>query len=82
MDCTVIMKFKSHSLILGYREFTGKLSRQSGENILILEGKGAILPIDYKKNGFMVLEASRAELESLVEAEYESRTTLLKFLDQ
>lgn len=72
------MKLKSHSLMLGYREWEGKLERRGKNIVLVLQGLGAISPTDYMKNGFRVLDGRRNELEGLVEGGYESRRALLR----
>ncbi|MBX7058086.1 MAG: hypothetical protein K1X75_08455 [Leptospirales bacterium] len=73
------MIVKSHSLMLGYRQFDAQFRRHNGKLVLSVEDIGPISPSDYIKNGFRVLRASTEELQALVQGGYESRTALLRF---
>jgi len=72
------MKLKSHSLMLGYKEWEARMQRRGRDMVLVIDGLGAISPTDYMKNGFKVQEARREELEQLVEGGYESRRAILR----
>ncbi len=76
------MILKSHSLMLGYRQFEASFQRREGKLHLNIEGIGPLSPSDYIKNGFRVLRASTEELQALVQGGYESRATLLRFLSE
>ncbi len=72
------MRLKSHSLMLGYREFQAWLRRQDGKVVVVLEELGPIQVVDYIKNGFSVKEATEEEMHALVKAGYESSRLLLR----
>ncbi len=68
------MKVKSHSLMLGYREYAAAVERgPDGRALLIVDGLGPVSSLEYIKHGFKVLEASPREIALLQQAEYPIR---------
>ena len=55
---------------LGFREFRAKLIKEEGQIVLYLEDFGKLLPLDYIKQGFRVMEASPSELQAMDIAGY------------
>ncbi len=72
------MRIKSHSLMLGYREFQATLRMRDGKPLLVLDQIGPLTASDYIKNGFTVKEATRSEIQGLIDGGYESRRLLLR----
>lgn len=72
------MRLKSHSLMLGYREFEGSIRMRGGRPTLVLDQLGPLQVSDYIKNGFTVKSATKAEIRALIEGGYESRRLLLR----
>jgi hypothetical protein len=74
------MRLKSHSLMLGYREWDASMVKNGADWRLVLESIGPVGPVDYMKNGFRIVEASREEIEALIAGGYENRRALLRYL--
>ena len=72
------MRLKSHSLMLGDREFQASIRVRDGKPLVVLDQIGPLLPSDYIKNGFSVKNATRTEIEALINGGYESRRLLLR----
>lgn len=68
------MKIKSHSLMLGYREYTARVGRgPDGRALLMVDDIGPLPALDYIKHGFKIVEASEREIGLLRQAEYPIR---------
>ncbi|MCR9142034.1 MAG: hypothetical protein NXI24_07265 [bacterium] len=72
------MRVKSHSLMLGYREFEASIRMRGGKPTVVLEQIGPLTASDYIKNGFSVKSATKAEIKGLIDGGYESRRLLLR----
>lgn len=72
------MIIKSHSIMLGYRQYEALLRWEGKRLVLMVSGIGPISPDNYIKNGFRVIKASRRELQGLVASGYESSSAFLR----
>ena len=61
------MRVKSHSMMLGYREFEARI-KPSKPVQLELEGHGDLSHLEYIKHGFKIVHASDQEMAILKEA--------------
>ncbi len=66
------MKVKTVSLFLGYRELQASLKKKGAKYRLYVEDLGEIAPVEYIRQGFRITEASKEELQALVQGGYES----------
>jgi hypothetical protein len=59
------MKVKAHSLMIGYKEFEGKIDKRTSPPVLTLNDLGPVSPLEFIKQGFKLLEATPQEVAAL-----------------
>lgn len=72
------MRIKSHSIMIGYNQYEARLAKNGQDVGIETRELGWITKDDYVRHGFTVEQASRAEIQGLIDAGYENSRILLR----
>lgn len=67
------MIVKMHSMMLGYKEFSGKVENHGGKPVLIVDSIGYISPLEFIRQGCSLKLATDSEIRALKQGGYKFR---------